>query len=199
MQVPVPTTAADVRLLGRTLRLVLGVPAYAAVAVLGGFGFLTGVAVREHWRLFRGHFLGASHLSATGRLELFASFYPVYGDGFALYVEVALVAVAALVGANLALLVSHAREHDLSASGSGGSLAGVLLGVLGAGCAACGSAVLLGVLGVIGAGGALAVLPLDGVEFALLAVAVLLLSAYWIADGMRGGRIRGCPVEVGGR
>jgi hypothetical protein len=28
-------------------------------------------------------------------------------------------------------------------------------------------------------------------------VVVLILSLYWLADGMRGGTVAGCPVDVG--
>ena len=38
--------------------------------------------------------------------------------------------------------------------------------------------------------------PPDGLEFALGAVVVLTLSIYWLADGMRGGEINGCPVDI---
>jgi len=71
----------------------------------------------------------------------------------------------------------------------------VILGALGAGCAACGSAVLAGVLSLVGASGLALLLPLDGVEFAALASVALVLSMYWLADGMRGGSIDGCPVD----
>jgi hypothetical protein len=107
----------------------------------------------------------------------------------------ALLVVSVLTGVNLAMVAYHVREHGLSPGGSGGSLAGVVLGALGAGCAACGSAVLAGVLSLVGASGLALLLPLDGVEFALFAAVALLLSMYWLADGMRGGMIGGCPVE----
>lgn len=63
-----------------------------------------------------------------------------------------------------------------------------------AGCAACGSAVLAGLLSLFGVAGAGTLLPLDGLEFSLLALVALVLSIYWVAEGMRGGEIRGCPV-----
>jgi hypothetical protein len=39
-------------------------------------------------------------------------------------------------------------------------------------------------------------LPLEGQEFSVLAIVVVVLSIYWIADGMRGGEINGCPIDV---
>jgi len=55
--------------------------------------------------------------------------------------------------------------------------------------------VLAGVFALFGLG-TLTVLPLDGLKFALLGLVAVLLSIHWLADGMRGGEIRGCPVGV---
>ena len=101
------------------------------------------------------------------------------------------------VDLDIAFVTYHLREHGLSVKEGGGSAAGVVLGVLGAGCAACGSAILVGLLSLVGATGLLTLLPFEGLEFTALAVGVLVLSMYWLADGMRGGEIRGCPVGVG--
>ena len=68
--------------------------------------------------------------------------------------------------------------------------------MLGAGCAACGPAVLVGLLSLVGAAGLLTLLPFEGLELTALAALALVLSIFWIADGMRGGMIRGCPVDV---
>ena len=93
------------------------------------------------------------------------------------------------------MVTYHLREHGVSLSGGGGSALGAILGALGAGCAACDSALLVGVLSLFGVSASLLFLPLDGLEFALLALVALLLSMFWVADGMRGGRVAGCPVD----
>jgi hypothetical protein len=54
------------------------------------------------------------------------------------------------------------------------------------------------VLSLVGATGLLTLLPFEGQAFTVLAAAVLVLSMYWLADGMRGGEIRGCPVDARG-
>jgi hypothetical protein len=56
--------------------------------------------------------------------------------------------------------------------------------------------ILLGVLSLLGIPSAALLLPFDGLEFAALAAVVLVLSIHWLADGMRGGEIRGCPVDL---
>jgi hypothetical protein len=198
MNVTLPTSVGDFRLLARTLRLVLTIPLYAVLTVFGAFGFLTAIAIWNQWELFSVLTSSDAPYSVSQRFEIFTTFYPLYGDNFQTTVEIALIAIAILVGINLSMLLYHLREHDLSVSGGSGSAVGVILGVLGAGCAACGSALLVGVLTFFGAGGLIATLPLHGVEVSFLAVPVMLLSTYWIADGMRGGEVRGCPIDAGG-
>lgn len=88
-------------------------------------------------------------------------------------------------------------SHGVDLRQGGTSTVGVIFGTFGAGCAACGAAVLVGLLSLFGVSTALLWLPLDGLEFALLGVVVLLLSIHWLAAGMRGGQIRGCPVDLG--
>ena len=102
--------------------------------------------------------------------------------------------LAALTGVDVAMVVYHLRKNGLRVREGSGSAVGLVLGALGAGCAACGSAVLAGVLSLFGVAGAGTLLPLDGIEFSLLGVVVLLLSIFWVADGVRGGEIRGCPI-----
>jgi len=189
-----PTRSRDWRLMGRTARLVLSVPGYAllagavAVAALSLFVFslnapLVGFAVT-----------GA--LPLGDRVALLVRQFPFLGPAFTPLQGVLLVGVAALTGVDVAMATYHFREHGVSLRQGGTGAAGVVLGTLGAGCAACGSAVLVGLLSLLGVSTSLLFLPLDGLEFALGALVVLTLSVFWLADGMRGGRIKGCPVDV---
>jgi hypothetical protein len=190
-----PTTAADARLVGRTARLVLSVPAYAALAAVFAVASLTAFVVAQNLPLVGDVVLGGS-LPATARLTVLLELYPFVGTVYDSVQSAAVSLVAALVGVDLSMVTYHVREHGVTAKSGGGSVAGVVLGALGAGCAACGSAVLAGVLSLLGAGGAALLLPFEGLELTAVAVLSLLLSMYWLADGMRGGEINGCPVDV---
>jgi len=185
-----PTHRDDWRLMGRTARLVLGGPLYALVGVAAAAVALTGFVLSQNLALTRDVLVGRVPASVLPEL------YPFVGTSYSLLTGAVVLLVALLVGVDIALVAYHVREHRLSAEGSGGSVVGVLLGTLGAGCAACGSAILAGVLSLVGAAGLLTLLPLDGLEFALLALVALVLSIYWLADGMRGGEIRGCPIDL---
>lgn len=192
-----PTQLRDWRLMARTTRLVLSIPAYAFLAVLAALASLSVFVLSRNLDLL-GAVILFGNLPLVARLEVLVSLYPGVGNAYAPDATVLLVATAALVGIDVALVGYHLREHRLSARESSGGLAGLALGTLGAGCATCGSALLAGLLSLVGAGGALTLLPLDGLEAALIALVALVLSIYWVAEGLDGGTIRGCPVDVDG-
>lgn len=192
-----PTRPNDWRLAARTARLVLSIPVYLGIAALAGFVGLSLFVLTQNLAIVGDVVLGGS-LPLDARLSVLVGLYPVVGSVFGPASSALLLLVAALVGIDIAMLAYHVREHGLSVRQGGSGTVGVILGTLGAGCAACGSAVLVGVLSLLGVTGAATLLPLDGLEFALLALVALLLSVFWIADGMRGGEINGCPVDLPG-
>jgi hypothetical protein len=196
IEIGLPTRLEDWKLMGRTVRLVISIPTYAALSLVYGVVGLSAFVLSRNLTLF-GRVVLFGDLPLADRLAVLLELYPVFGTAYTRVQTVVLVLTAALIGVELAVATYHFREHDLSVGQGSGSLAGVVLGTLGAGCAACGSAVLAGVLSLFGASGVLLALPLDGLEFAVLAVVVLILSLYWLADGMRGGTVAGCPVDVG--
>jgi len=193
--ISLPTSRSDWRLVGRTVRLVLGRPPYASFALLVGSLVAIGLSASQNLR-FVVRVLVSAEVSIGFKVEFLSSLLPFLGPQFDAFHGTAIYAIAALTGVNVAVLAYHLLEHDLSVEGSGGSAAGVVFGTLGAGCAACGPGILAGVVGVVGGAGLLTALPFHGLEFSMVAVVVLLLSIYWLADGMRGGEIRGCPVDL---
>jgi hypothetical protein len=192
--VRLPTRGRDWRLMGRTARLVLTVPGYALLAGLASVAALALFVFSLNLPLVAFALTGA--LATAARVDLLVSQFPFLGPAFTPVQGLLLLAVAALTGVDVAMAIYHFREHGVSIRQGGTGAAGVVLGTLGAGCAACGSAVLVGLLSLLGVSTSLLFLPLDGLEFALGALVVLTLSVYWLADGMRGGEINGCPVDL---
>ncbi|MFB6116928.1 hypothetical protein [Halosegnis sp.] len=180
--------------MGRTARLVLSAPGYALLALVASVAALSAFVFSLNAPLV--WFALTGDLAAAARVQLLAGQFPFLGPAFALEQGLLLVVVAALTGVDIAMATYHFREHGVSLRKGGTGAAGVLLGTLGAGCAACGSAVLVGLLSLVGVSGSILFLPLEGLEFALGAVVVLLLSVFWLADGMRGGEVNGCPVDI---
>lgn len=197
-----PTTADDWRLLGRTVRLVLGTPVYGALAAI--VGALTTVLISVSPNVeFVVHTVLFGDLPLGFKLAILREQLPLLGGPFYPVESVLIYVTAALAGTSVATFAYHLREHEVSLRSGSGSTAGVLLATLGAGCAACGPAILAGLIALTGATGlaaiplqdALVALPLDGLELSLFALVLLVLSLYWLAEGMRGGEIRGCPVD----
>lgn len=180
--------------MGRTIRLVLGVPVYAAFAVVAGLAGLSVFVLSQNVTLVADVVVGGT-LPLSNRVAVLVGLYPFLGTSYGLGSGLALLFVAVLLGVDLALVAYHVREHGLSFRSSGGSAIGAFLGMVGAGCAACGPAILVGLLSLVGAAGALTLLPFEGLELSALAAVALLLSIFWLADGMRGGEVRGCPVD----
>lgn len=197
-RVTLPTSGADLRLIARTARLVLAIPSYAVVALSAALAALSVFVLTQNLTLVNDIVLGGN-LPLWNRLRVLLALYPFLGTSFGTFTGLAVVVIAALIGVNLAMVIYHFREHGVSARESSGSAAGAFLGTLGAGCAACGSVFLAGIFSLFGASGLLLLLPFDGLEFSLLAVIPLVLSMYWIADGMRGGEINGCPIDIAPR
>jgi hypothetical protein len=193
--VQLPTRARDWRLMARTARLVVTIPAYAALGAVAAVAGLTLFVLSQNLPLVE--FLLTGSLSLGDRLTILAQQYPFVGTNYGPLQGALLLVTALLVGVNVAMVVYHLREHALSAAEGSTSVVGLVLGTLGAGCAACGSAVLAGLFSLFGATASLTFLPLEGLEFALLALVALVLSIYWLARGMRGGEINGCPVAFG--
>lgn len=190
-----PIRGRDWRLMGRTISSILRIPLYAALATIGASGSLSVFVFSRNFDLLVNVIL-LGELSLTSRLSVFVELYPLAGNAYTLPASLLLIATAALVGIDIGLLAYFLHTQQFTFRDGSGSLTGVVLGTLGAGCASCGSALLAGLLSLFGAGGALTLFPLDGLELTLVALVVLVLSIYWMVEGLRGVEIRGCPVET---
>lgn len=85
------------------------------------------------------------------------------------------IAIAILFGMNVAMIMYFLRRrvNEVKHAGIATGLFGIASGVIGMGCAACGSFLLTSMLSLVGASGILAFLPLNGGEFGILGVILL--------------------------
>lgn len=180
--------------MGRTARLVVTLPSYAALATVAALAGLSLFVFSLNTSLVAFAATGSS-LNIESRLAILVNLYPFVGSAFGPIQGGLLVLVAALLGVDVAMVSYHLREYGFALRQSGSGVVGVALGTLGAGCTACGSALLIGLLSLVGLPGSLLVLPLDGLEFALFGLVTMVLSIFWVADGMRDGEVAGCPVH----
>lgn len=179
-----PTSRADWALLASGVWTVLRRPPYAGFAAvialvsLGVFVFSRNVGLLLDVVVF-------GDLSLVSKLGIVVAMYAGVVTVAEPLASATLVTIAVLVGVNVSMLAYYVRTQDLTLRRGSGSLGGLVLGTLGAGCASCGSAVLAGVFSLVGGASAASLLPLDGLEFSLLAIPLILVSSYWIAHGLR--------------
>ena len=93
------------------------------------------------------------------------------------------IAIAILFGVNLAMVIYFLKRKisEVKQTGITTGFLGIASGVLGMGCAACGSFLLTSGLSLVGASGILALLPFAGVEFGIIGVILLSASIYLTA------------------
>lgn len=93
------------------------------------------------------------------------------------------IAIAILFGINVTMITYFLRRRidDVKQAGIGTGFFGITSGVLGMGCAACGSFLLTSVFSLAGTSWVLSYLPLAGGEFGILGVILLTILLYQTA------------------
>lgn len=162
------------------LRRVFGNFRYVQLAIIVAFVVLSAAILFPNrevvWQIF-----SSSVIPFGDKLAFLVSLYGALTTSFTAYSAIFTVSAAVLFGIDIALLVFYVRRRQAGFSGRSAewnSLGGLISGVLGVGCAACGSVILTSIFGAFGAGGFLLLLPLHGAEFGLIGILFLLVSIY---------------------
>ena len=124
-----------------------------------------------------------SDATLAQKIELPLSLLGAIGTNFTPVAAAYTIAISVLFGIYCAMLVYSFRRRVKAARSSDMAVSalGIASGVLGIGCASCGSLILLWGLSVVGAAGAFALLPFGGIEFGILGVILLAISIELIA------------------
>lgn len=122
--------------------------------------------------------MGHSGIPLTQKLNLPISLLGSIVTNFTLLSASYTIAIAVLFGMNVAMIVYFLRRKidDVKQTGMATGLFGITSGVIGIGCAACGSFLLTSVLSLFGASWILSYLPLGGSEFGILGVILLAVA-----------------------
>ncbi len=123
----------------------------------------------------------------SGKFALLVSLYGAIGTNFTLLAASYTILMSLLFGLNVALLIYLVRSRSVGAVGKDAavSVGGLVSGILGVGCAACGTFILSAVLGLVGAAGLLTLLPLGGEEFGIVGVLLLAYTTYALVKKIR--------------
>jgi ABC-type amino acid transport system permease subunit len=156
---------------------------YTLLAAGASFLFFTGALWLPNLSLIES-FLASSSQGYGEKASFLLSLYGLILSSHTLYSAIMAAFIAILSGINVALLVYYIKRLRKTSQGKKRttvtSLAGLLVGVFGVGCAACGSVILTAVFTLLGAGGLVWLLPFGGSEFGVLAVCMLGASNYYL-------------------
>ena len=163
------------------LAAALAIPAFLLAVWFPNLGFIA--------QVFSG---SNTPLAATFGIAL--SLLGGIGTNFSLLSAGYTIAIAVLFGLTTAMIAYLVKQKRVAAAGQSIAIGSgaVASGVLGVGCAACGSLIVGVVLPSLGAAGALAALPLNGEEFGMLSVALLFVSLLLVSKNIADSIA--CPV-----
>jgi hypothetical protein len=159
----------QLRVSARGFLRVFSSPPYCSLALLVTFVALGTIIWLPNWRLLV-VVIQLPTLSLVEKLTFFLEGYEGLVTSFEGLAALSVVLVAILFGMTVALITAIGSSRRDSARSGGGLFAGII----GAGCATCGTSLVAPVLGVIGASASLSFVQILGVIANL--VAILLLS-----------------------
>jgi len=118
----------------------------------------------------------------VNKFELALSLLGSIGTNFTPLSATYTIVIAVLFGMYIAMITYFLKRRikEVGQTGVATGLLGIMSGVLGVGCAACGS-FLLTSLTLVGAGGVLSFLPLGGSEFGIIGAILLAVAVYMTA------------------
>lgn len=118
--------------------------------------------------------LFSGKISFSEKILFALATFALLGTNFSFWSALTTVFIALLFAINCSFLTYYVREQKTLLPAGGMNIFGLLAGLLGAGCASCGSIIL----SVIGLSGAAVILPLGGQEFNWLAIGLLFFSLH---------------------
>lgn len=138
---------------------------------------------------------GSSRISFSDKILLFVKLLFNVGIGIDLFSLFFLLVLSILSGFNAALIVYFfVRQKKIYAKQGVAASSGILIGLLGTGCAACGTFVLSSLLASFGAAGAIVSFPFGGEELSVLGIFLLLSSIFLLLKEIKSRNI--CILEI---
>lgn len=120
--------------------------------------------------------LFSQYFTASQKIAILLSSLGAYQTNFTVFGRIATLLIAVLFGINVSLVAFYFRQRFVLQKSAGMSLGGIVSGILGVGCASCGSVILSSILGVTTTTAFVTWLPLRGKEFSLIGIAMLTVS-----------------------
>lgn len=159
-------------------------PSYAVFALLIAVSILV-FAIWLPNLSFVGHVVSSPTYSTGGKFSILWSSLGALKTNFTAVSRTLTILIALLTGMNFTLFAYYLKRRFRLEKSAGTSVLGMTAGLLGIGCASCGSVLLSSIFGLSATAGFIGVLPLRGSEFGILGVLLLIWSNYSLALKIR--------------
>lgn len=137
-----------------------------------------------------GNIISSSAFSFLDKLTLFVKFLGGITTNVTPFSAVLIIVMSMLFGINASLILYYfVKKGGVPAKEGAGAAGALASGILGVGCASCGSFLLGAILASFGASGLITLLPLHGEEFSILAIILLGLSIHWISKSIQSNKV----------
>ena len=160
------------------LKTVFAKKGYVALAVVIALVFFLATVFISNYS-FLGYVLSSPKHSVLEKAMLFWTSIGYFETGFTRSSQIITILISLLAGLNVAMSVYYVRRKLSFDRSSGVGVLGLVSGVFGIGCSACGSVLFTSVFGLSATTALTTKLPLHGTEFGILGV-LLLLASIWI-------------------
>ena len=165
---------------------VVGKPSYFICAIVVAFLLLYLLTLSLNLDLVAA--VWSSDASLWGKLKFMPTFFTSVWHDFTTFSMTYTIVLALLFGINVSVIVYYIKHFRSRVTNSTGETArsglGMLVGLIGVGCASCGALLLTPIIGTAAVGAIATTLPLAGAEFALVGIAILLWSIYTVGKKM---------------
>jgi len=153
---------------------------YIIIAIITAFLLLL-LAIWLPNLSFLKHVAVSDSYSFGNKAAIFWSYFGFLGTNFTPLTRTFTIVISLLSGINVAMLVFYLKNRIKLERSAGVGILGVITGLLGVGCASCGSVLLSSFIGLSASAAFTGFLPLRGAEFSIIGMLILLVSIYLIA------------------
>jgi len=134
---------------------------------------------------FLGHITVSDTFSPSQKIGIISSVFGSFQTNFTPFSRAITILVSLLFAINFSFFVYFFLRAARFSKETGIGTSGFILGMIGIGCATCGSVILSSILGIGATAGFIGILPLKGQEFGLLSIILLSISIYLLSKKIK--------------
>ncbi len=163
----------------KSLKVVFIRPSYIILALAFSFLIFLVSIWLPSWESIK-FFIISDFFSIGVKIKILAGTLGLIKTNFNLVSAMIVIALSILSGINMAMFIFYLKRRITLQKSANLGFIGIVSGLLGVGCASCGSVVLSTIIGLSATTSFIGILPFGGHEFGILGLAVIILSIYLI-------------------